>query len=111
MIKWKKKVGERTRERLSRGGRKDYLQEIKKNNNNKYIDFSKQMLLTLNLKLHSDGEDAEEVLNLGDRENSRKHEQEAEERGRRGESREGFFLSYSPERAHIFLLSTAHYAF
>ena len=30
------------------------------------------MFLTLNLKLHFDGEDAEEVLNLGDRKNSRK---------------------------------------
>ena len=34
------------------------------------------MFLTLNLKLHFNGEDAEEVLNKGDRKNSRKRRDE-----------------------------------
>ena len=79
-----RKWNEREDVREVEWGRKKRLRGIeRKNNNNNNIDFSKQLFL--NLKLHSK-EDAEEILNLGDRENNRKNEEEAAKRGRRGDS-------------------------
>ena len=82
-------------ERLSGRGRRDQTREIKKNNNNN-IDFSKQIFLTLNLKLHSDGEDAEEILNLGDRDNNRKtKKKQKREEGEENLDRELFPILFS----------------
>ena len=42
--------GKRMRKISSGRGRRDQRGEIKENSNNKYVDFSKQMFRTLNLK-------------------------------------------------------------
>ena len=75
--KWNERENTREVER----GRKKRLRGIEKKNNNNNIEFSKQLFL--NLKLHFK-EDAEEILNLVEREHHKKKEQEAAERGRRG---------------------------
>ena len=76
------KESARAVERFSRGERKSLSMRDgngnKNNNNNK--DLSKLIFLILILKLHFDGEEAEEILNLGDRRISRKKEEEEEKR-------------------------------
>ena len=57
--------------------------------------------MTLNLKLHFDGEDAEEILNLGDSENSRKTKKKKKKREEEEENLERklfppFILQVSP---------------
>ena len=64
------------------------------------------MFLTLNLKLHSDGEDAEEVLNLGDRKNSQKRREEKKLREEAKKEEEetperAFSPFYSPESPRL----------
>ena len=63
------------------------------------------MFLTLNLKLHFDGKDAEEVLNLGDRKNSRKRRKEREATGKKLKKEEE-----TPEKAFPpFILPSLHF--
>ena len=63
------------------------------------------MFLTLNLKLHFDGKDAEENLNLGDRKNSRKKNRKERDYGEEAKKEEE-----APKKAFPpFILPSLHF--